>query len=191
MPMSLNQNHQKTLVVNNPVIKSGAPTLMGNIGPNKNKYLNPVSQMDLDHKQKKLFSKMAEEFDIDKVIPKAHQKNEITNDMDDRQSINSFDLSINYDNDSKRPSSRGNLAHSTMDGNGFKLAVGHQNKQEDNISGGLITSDSDFEQAAQQAGIKNSQNPPLAVTKRNSDDIKKDVSKTFKRMLTQNNKRTG
>jgi len=45
---------------------------MGNIGPNKNKYLNPVSQMDLDHKQKKLFSKMAEEFDIDKVIPKAH-----------------------------------------------------------------------------------------------------------------------
>jgi len=68
--------------------------------------------------------------------------------MDDRQSINSFDLSINYDNDSKGPSSRGNLASSTMDGNGFKLAVGHQNKQEDNISGGLITSDSDFEQAA-------------------------------------------
>jgi len=32
-----------------------------------------------------------------------------------------------------------------MDGNGYKLAIGHQNKQEDNVSGGLITSDSDFE----------------------------------------------
>ena len=57
--------------MSNQVIKSGAPTLMGNIGPTKNKYLNPVAQRDLDHAQKKLFSKMAEEFDIDNVIPKA------------------------------------------------------------------------------------------------------------------------
>lgn len=64
--------------MSNPVIKGGAPTLMGNIGPTKNKYLNPVAQMDLDHKQKKLFSKMAEEFDIDNVIPKAQQKKEHT-----------------------------------------------------------------------------------------------------------------
>ena len=113
--------------MSNPVIKSGAPTLMGNIGPTKNKYLNPVAQMDLDHKQKKLFSRMAEEFDIDNVIPEAQQKKEITKDAADEHSVGSFDLSINYEAESRRASSRGNLAHSTMDGNGFKLAVGHNN----------------------------------------------------------------
>ena len=77
-----------------------------------------------------------------------------------------------------------------MDGNGFKLAVGHNNRVED-ASGGLITSDSDFEAAAAQAGHKNQQRKvQQVVSKRNSEDLKKDVSKTFKRMLTQNNKRT-
>lgn len=176
--------------MSNPVIKSGAPTLMGNIGPTKNKYLNPVAQMDLDHKQKKLFSKMAEEFDIDNVIPKAQQKKEITEGAGAEPSLHSFDLSIDYEAESRRASSRGNLAHSTMDGNGFKLAVGHNN-QIDDASGGLITSDSDFEAAAAAAGHKNHhQKGQEALSKRNSEELKKDVSKTFKRMLTQNHKRT-
>jgi hypothetical protein len=176
--------------MSNPVIKSGAPTLMGNIGPTKNKYLNPVAQMDLDHKQKKLFSRMAEEFDIDNVIPEAQQKKEITKDAADEHSVGSFDLSINYEAESRRASSRGNLAHSTMDGNGFKLAVGHNNQVEE-ASGGLITSDSDFDAAAAQAGHLNlPQKGPQAVSKRNSEDLKKDVSKTFKKMLTQNHRRT-
>ena len=72
--------------MSNPVIKSGAPTLMGNIGPTKNKYLNPVAQMDLDHKQreerKKLFSEMAEEFDIDNVIPEARRGKEVAKDAE-------------------------------------------------------------------------------------------------------------
>lgn len=77
-----------------------------------------------------------------------------------------------------------------MDGNGFKLAVGHNN-QVDDASGGLITSDSDFEAAAAAAGHKNHhQKGQEALSKRNSEELKKDVSKTFKRMLTQNHKRT-
>jgi hypothetical protein len=146
--------------------------------------------MDLDHKQKKLFSKMAEEFDIDNVIPKAQQRKEGTKDLPDGHSDGSFDLSMDYDAESRRASSRGNLAHSTMDGNGFKLAVGHNNQVEE-ASGGLITSDSDFDAAAAKAGHKAA--PPQkgqpTVAKRNSEELKKDVSKTFKRMLTQNHKR--
>jgi len=76
-----------------------------------------------------------------------------------------------------------------MDGNGFKLAVGHNNLADD-ASGGLISSDSDFEAAAAKAGHKNQLLGQQALGKRNSEDLKKDVSKTFKRMLTQNNRRT-
>lgn len=48
MPRSIKKGYKDPNKISNPLTKSGAPTLMGNIGPNKNKYLDPVSQMDLD-----------------------------------------------------------------------------------------------------------------------------------------------
>ena len=51
MPRSLKKGLKEPSAIGNPLTKDGAPTLMGNIGPTKNKYLDPVSQMDLDHKQ--------------------------------------------------------------------------------------------------------------------------------------------
>lgn len=44
--------------------------MKGNIGPSKKSYY--FNQDNIDNKQKRLFSKMADEFDIDKVIPKDH-----------------------------------------------------------------------------------------------------------------------
>ena len=150
--------------------------------------------MDLDHKQKRLFSKMAEEFDIDKVIPKEDQKKDMADGPAAEHSLGSFDLSIDYEAESRKASSRGNLARSTMDGNGFKLDVGHNNPAVaiGDASEGLISSDSDFETAAAAAGYKNHQAKKAqeAKVQRNSEDLKRDVSKTFKKMLTANQKRT-
>lgn len=43
MPRSLKKGIKDPSTISNPLTKSGAPTLMGNIGPNKNKYLDPVT----------------------------------------------------------------------------------------------------------------------------------------------------
>lgn len=43
------------------------PAMKGNIGPTQNKNMEATGYTNM---QKKLFSKMAEEFDIDKVIPR-------------------------------------------------------------------------------------------------------------------------
>ena len=110
MPRSLKKGLKEPSAIGNPLTKDGAPTLMGNIGPTKNKYLDPVSQMDLDHKQRRLFSKMAEEFDIDNVIPKAKQKQDIADGPEAEHSLGSFDLSLDYEVESRKASSRGNLA---------------------------------------------------------------------------------
>ena len=81
-----------------------------------------------------------------------------------------------------------------MDGNGFKLDVSQNNNaiKVDNVSEGLISSDSDFEAAAAAAGHQNFQelrNQEISQQK-NSEEIKRDVSKTFKKMLTANQRRT-
>lgn len=48
---------------------SGAPTMKGNIGPvKKNAFIDGD---EVDQRQKYIFKKMAEEFDIDNVIPQA------------------------------------------------------------------------------------------------------------------------
>ena len=62
-----------------------------------------------------------------------------------------------------------------------------QNKIE--LDSNLITSDSDFEIAAYAAGYKNPQIE--SPVKKQKEDIKKDISQTFKKMLTQNHFRTG
>lgn len=137
---------------------------------------------------------MAEEFDIDNVIPKEEQQNEIVDKLERDNSLGSFDLSLNYDIESKKASSRGNIARSTMDGNGFKLDVSQNNNavKVDNVSEGLISSDSDFEAAAAAAGHQNfnEQRAQEFSQQKNSEEIKRDVSKTFKKMLTANQRRT-
>lgn len=137
---------------------------------------------------------MAEEFDIDNVIPKEEQQNEINDQMQKDNSLGSFDLSLNYDLESRKASSRGNVARSTMDGNGFKLDVSQNNPtiKVENVSEGLISSDSDFEAAAAAAGHQNFHEMRAQELQqpKNSEEIKRDVSKTFKKMLTANQRRT-
>lgn len=58
--------------------------MKGNIGPSMKKN---VHVDDATNNQKKIFSKMAEEFDIDNVIPKNEQKNSIPKDFEPNNSM--------------------------------------------------------------------------------------------------------
>lgn len=81
------------------------PTMKGNIGQS----IKKGEEISLN--QKNLFNKMAEEFDIDNVIPKNEQKKTIPKDFLPDQSMQSFDLSIkDYDMDSDY-SQKGSGAH--------------------------------------------------------------------------------
>jgi len=65
------------------------------------------------------------------------------------------------------------------------------NKSDDS---GLITSDSEFEKAAKEAGylksdVINLRKTSVDPTKGQTFNIRKDISKTFKRMLSSNHKR--
>ena len=67
-------------------------------------------------------------------------------------------------------------------------------KLEKSEDSGLITSDSEFEKAAKEAGYLKSDNNKLRKTSvdpinGNTFNISKDISKTFKRMLSSNHKR--
>lgn len=64
--------------------------MKGNIGPTQK---NAVESSNYDNNQRKIFSKIAEEFDIDKVIPKNLQKLKISHE-DIAYSEGSFNLSI-------------------------------------------------------------------------------------------------
>ena len=66
------------------------PAMKGNIGPTQSKNVEATGYTNM---QKKLFSKMAEEFDIDKVIPKSLQKVKASHE-DIAYSEGSFNLSI-------------------------------------------------------------------------------------------------
>jgi hypothetical protein len=68
--------------------------MKGNIGPtNKSQFVDPLK----GNAQKQLFQKMAEEFDIDNVIPKIDQKDKAS-EINDASSMKSFELSgRNYD----------------------------------------------------------------------------------------------
>jgi hypothetical protein len=124
---------------------------------------------------------MAEEFDIDNVIPE-RDENQLPG-----SSLHSFDhLSLkNEELDSKyfENSEKGN---NTMVGGaqthgsaGFGNIPGLNEGDEDS---GLITSDSDFEEAQKELGYGDA--PNRGDIAKLAMNIKKDVSKTFKKMLT-------
>ena len=93
---------------------NGGPTMKGNIGPTIKKTVD-------DDYQKNLFSKLGEEFDIDKVIPKNEQKKQCPKDFEPNVSMQSFDLSIkNYEMESNYSSKNGNHGH-----NGNLTAAGN------------------------------------------------------------------
>jgi hypothetical protein len=72
-------------------ISSGAPKMKGNIGPAKKQAY--IDGEEVDQRQKHILRKMAEEFDIDNVIPQAEQM-AVTPDIPAIKSEKSFDLSM-------------------------------------------------------------------------------------------------
>ena len=167
------------------------PAMKGNIGPTQNKV--PESLLGYTNMQKKLFSKMAEEFDIDKVIPKNQQKLKASHD-DIAYSDGSFKLSIkNEDIESLAHSQEHNTVFAAKGNNRNIIDIPgvSQALEEDS---GLITSDSDFEMnqdlnEKDSQDDKMTQNPDHTSPRRTKParkvvDIKKDVTKTFKKMLT-------
>jgi hypothetical protein len=174
----------------------GGPSLKGNIGPAKKGGFNG----GLDTRQKKLFSKMADEFDIDKVIPKGDQITRLNAEAkhdDLNQSNGSFNLSVQiedvdsivqYSQDGSHAAITGGA--NTAGATGFGVDLGAQEEE----GSGLITSDSDFDKAADAAGYTGyeageAQRNTKVVNKK-TFNIQKDISKTFKRMLTSNHNRS-
>ena len=68
--------------------------MKGNIGPS----IKNIDANNLPNEKQKAFSRLAEEFDIDNIIPKDFQKKGPSADVEPRHSDNSFDLSMrNYE----------------------------------------------------------------------------------------------
>ena len=120
--------------------------MKGNIGPTKKLAIDSTSSYA--NQQKKLFSKMAEEFDIDKVIPRA-QQNIKTQQEDIAYSDGSFNLSINNDDIESQFAHSENAGHAnTAFVNKMSRIADIPGLDNDEGSSGLITSDSQFEVAA-------------------------------------------
>jgi len=111
--------------------------------------------------------------------------------------MHSFELSIkNYDIESniasserQRPITRGENA--AAESNGFDRPPGGGVFNDD--ESGLITSDSDFDQAEKAAAgnmaLPQQQTHNLVNADSNAANVRRDVSKTFKKMLTSNHNR--
>jgi hypothetical protein len=120
------------------------PAMKGNIGPTQNKNVEATGYTNM---QKKLFSKMAEEFDIDKVIPKNLQKVKASHE-DIAYSEGSFNLSIkNEDIESLAHSQEHNTVFAKGNNRNIIDIPGVSQALEEDS--GLITSDSDFEMNAE------------------------------------------
>ena len=171
--------------------------MKGNIGPSKkNTYIDPD---EVDNHQKRIWRKLAEEFDIDNVIPVAQQRvqpSPLANGKTQNHSMQSFELDSAYEMGSNHGSSTN--AFNTKNGfgpantvdqgffNGIPGLEDIENSNEDDD--GLITSDSDFDVAVKTAGYTQQDNENVSPTKKTMN-LKKDVTKTFKKMLTSNHKR--
>lgn len=153
----------------------GMPTMKGNIGPTS-KFI--TDNKDFASQQKNLFSKMAEDFAIDKIIPDRELKNKSNEDIG--YSNGSFNLSLHKDNQSNYNSSSDHHRSVPNKVNGV-LDVPGMNNHDD--SSGLVTSDSNFDMPG---GDIPNKGEDVAVTKKNKDP-KKDISKAFKKLLTKNN----
>lgn len=121
----------------------GMPLMKGNIGPTSKHII--VNDTNYSSQNRQLFNKMAEEFDIDKVIPNARKTGNASFE-DIGYSDGSFRLSINND-EIKSHNSSG--FHKSMPDRMVKGLIdipGYQHNLNDSES--LITSDSQFEIAA-------------------------------------------
>ena len=109
----------------------------------------------------------------------------------------SFELGSAYEMGSNHGSSthayntknNGFGGENTVDQGFFGIIPGLEDidKDDDNEEG-LITSDSDFDMAVKTAGYVPQENASVSHNKK-SMNLKKDVTKTFKKMLTSNHKR--
>ena len=164
---------------------NGGPTMKGNIGPTLGKTL---IDGDISNHQKMIFEKMAEEFDIDKVIPKSHQMAAAPDkDASERSfelSVDKFEMESNMNTSDRNKFGAANTAHEK----GFLQAPGLSHELDD--ESGLITSDSDFQLAEQAAGYSVGGQSVTDGFPKRSNDVKKDISKTFKKMLTSNHNRS-
>ena len=125
---------------------------------------------------------MADEFDIDKVIPKVDDK--IVPKENVKYSEGSFNLSIcDEDMESNFAYSHDPTAFMGSK-NGFGDIPGMNLNGEDS---GLITSDSNFE--LQGETLSADGNAPDTKNPKQVLNVRKDISKTFKRMLTSNHNR--
>jgi hypothetical protein len=183
---SSHMQHQKYTQHGKPLIKSelfhlrekegGMPTMKGNIGPSSKFIIDQNN--DYSQQQKQLFSRMADEFAIDKVIPNRDHVS-----MGENEEINysnrSWKLSLHKDDVTS--SLNGSIHNrSVVDKHTPNLDIPGLNHGGDESSG-LVTSDSAFELAGQETD-------PFGNRKRKKD-IKREVSKTFKKLLKENNKR--
>jgi len=91
VPRIIKKHDSSTKPPGATTIINGGPTMKGNIGPT-------IKNVDtMTGETKKLFSKLAEAFDIDKVINKEDRKNEVSFNIDHDASVKSFDLSNVHD----------------------------------------------------------------------------------------------
>ena len=172
----------------------GGPTMKGNI-------VSVKKQQQSSKQHQMNFSKqLAEELDIDNIIPKGDQKDQASvGDHIEIDSMASFQLSL--DNLVNEDRSQSALQHDdpdvfngsqTMNGR-FKGLNTPNIPDVENMDGedsGLITSDSDFDLAVQAAGADKIDFGVVAAVPRGGSSIKKDVTKAFKKMLTANHMRT-
>lgn len=139
---------------------------------------------------------MAKEFDIDNIIPRVDQpeNNGKSYNLEPIDSMKSFNLSIkNYDIESNRT-----YTQQRDEINGARVPDIAPCLVIDDESG-LITSDSDFDHAEKTAGYMmglNSTHPHQSSAQIDFSNgefrpagVRKDVSKTFKKLLTSNNNR--
>jgi hypothetical protein len=94
--MQMQSNIGKTLSKTEAFAKrekeGGFPSMKGNIGPTSK--LNFEKDNSYHAQQKQLFSKMADEFAIDKIIPDHKNQKNLTKEGNNRNSAGSFNLSI-------------------------------------------------------------------------------------------------
>lgn len=145
---------------------------------------------------KKAWQKLADDYDLDKIIPKDEQlkppsQREPTANPESELSVGSkfknYDVNSDYSYREQDVVVAGSHKMQNIDNDGEEES-------------GLITSDSDFEMAAQTAGYKHeafgqtatgAKADPQSIQKKNPAALRKDVTRTFKGLLTKNKERSG
>lgn len=161
---------------------NGGPTMKGIIGRTAGHHVNK-------DKQANVWSKLAFDYDLDKIIPKEEQLKPPSHRKGVKKDESELSVGSKFQNYDIN-SDYSYRARNSAPGSARKDAE-KANEEES----GLITSDSDFEMAAQTAGYKHenfSQAGPTtnhATGSKNPANLKKDVTRIFKGLLTKNRER--